>query len=68
MDWIDIVQSAIEEIEINIHEEIDADVLSEQQFVFKSQGWNEISEVKVEPWGGRSFSVTTIDNVHILAE
>lgn len=33
MDWINIVQSAIEEIEINILEDIDADSLAEQQFV-----------------------------------
>lgn len=33
MDWINIVQSAIDEIELHICEEIDADFLSEQQFV-----------------------------------
>ncbi|NLJ95546.1 MAG: helix-turn-helix transcriptional regulator [Clostridiales bacterium] len=33
MDWIHIVQNAIEEVEENIHEEIDADILSEYQFV-----------------------------------
>ncbi len=33
MDWINIVQNAIEEIELNIHEEIDADILSGHQFV-----------------------------------
>ena len=33
MDWIHIVQNAIEEIEFNIHEEIDADLLSGHQFV-----------------------------------
>ncbi len=33
MDWIHIVQDAIEEIELNINEEIDADLLSEHHFV-----------------------------------
>lgn len=27
----------------------------------KSRGWNEISEVKVQHWGGKTCSVTTID-------
>ncbi|MDD3243973.1 MAG: hypothetical protein PHD32_09655 [Eubacteriales bacterium] len=27
----------------------------------KSRGWNEISEVKVEPWGGKTCSITTVD-------
>lgn len=141
MDWIHIVQNAIEEIELNIHEEIHADLLSEHQFVssfyfqkmfsalcdctvgeyirnrrltlagydvvnteqsildiavsycydsaegfskaftrfhgiapivarknksnlnafVKSRGWNEISDVEVQPWGGKTCSVTTID-------
>ena len=30
------------------------------QFV-KKNGWNQITEVKVEPWGGKTCSVTTID-------
>lgn len=33
MDWIHIIQNAIEGIEVNIHEEIDADILSERLFV-----------------------------------
>lgn len=33
MDWIYVVQNAIEVIELNIHEDIDADSLAEQQFV-----------------------------------
>lgn len=33
MDWIHIIQNAIEEIELNIHEDIDADLLSEHQYV-----------------------------------
>ena len=30
------------------------------QFV-KKKGWNQITEVKVEPWGGKTCIVTTID-------
>lgn len=30
------------------------------QFV-KKNGWNQITEIKVEPWGGKTCSVTTID-------
>lgn len=30
------------------------------QFV-KKNGWNQITEVKVQPWGGKTCSVTTID-------
>lgn len=33
MDWINIVQKAIDEIELNIYEEMDSDLLSEHQFV-----------------------------------
>lgn len=33
MDWINIVQTAINQIEANIHEEIDVDALAKQQFV-----------------------------------
>ncbi len=33
MDWISIVQKAIDEIELNIQEELDADLLAEHQFV-----------------------------------
>lgn len=34
----------------------------EQLYAFvKSRGWNEISEVIVQPWGGKTCSVTTID-------
>ncbi|MHB8128773.1 MAG: VOC family protein [Mobilitalea sp.] len=30
------------------------------QFV-KQHGWNQITEIKTEPWGGKTCSVTTID-------
>lgn len=34
----------------------------EQLYAFvKSRGWNEISDVEVQPWGGKTCSVTTID-------
>jgi AraC family transcriptional regulator len=34
----------------------------EQLYHFvKKNGWNEITEVQVQPWGGKTCSVTTID-------
>lgn len=34
----------------------------EQLYAYvKSRGWNNISEVVVEPWGGKTCTVTTID-------
>ena len=34
----------------------------EQLYAFvKSRGWNDISEVNLQPWGGKTCSVTTID-------
>jgi AraC family transcriptional regulator len=27
----------------------------------KRNGWNQIKEVKTEPWGGKTCSLTTID-------
>lgn len=34
----------------------------EQMYTFvKSQGWNEISDINIQPWGGKTCSITTID-------
>ncbi|MBR2724610.1 MAG: hypothetical protein IKB72_04155 [Ruminococcus sp.] len=31
----------------------------------KSKGWNDITEIIVQPWGGKTFSLTTIDGYTI---
>lgn len=34
----------------------------EQLYRFvKKNGWNQITEVKEQPWGGKTCSVTTVD-------
>jgi len=37
-------------------------ILIEQLYQFdKKNSWNQITEVKEQPWGGKTYSVTTID-------
>lgn len=31
----------------------------------QSKGWNDITEIIVQPWGGKTFSLTTIDGYTI---